>query len=41
MVFIRVLRKIFRLKNNEVSNLEHYIMRKFLIYTGHLVLLGK
>jgi hypothetical protein len=35
----KVLRKIFVLKKDEVG-LGHYTARNFMIYTGHLILLG-
>jgi hypothetical protein len=35
-----VLRKIFGLKRDEVDNIGYYIMKNFVIYMGHLVLLA-
>jgi hypothetical protein len=37
---IKMLRKTFKPKWVEVSNLAYIIMRNFVIYTGCLVLLG-
>lgn len=36
----RLLRNAFGTRNDEVNNLGYYIMRGFVIYTGHLILLG-